>query len=222
MSTNAHDASPAKYSRRAIVSRMVVAAGAAIAVPEAVFRAGFGEEASAATPDLVTQTLDGLAAFVVPGPDDYSVTQGHSTPEPGAVAAHAGEALVQGLNMAHASQPTLAASVAALLNGIAVAVDPTATTGAFQAPFANLAFEEKATVFATLEQDPQFEHFRPLVGVLPALVAFLAYSEVGVFDPASRTLVARPVGWEISSYDGVADGRDEFIGYFENRRKVGA
>jgi hypothetical protein len=210
------------YSRRAIVSRAVVATGAAVALPNALLRSGLAEEAHAATPDLVTQTLNGLVAFVVPGPDDYSVAQGLTAPEPGAIAAHAGEALVQGLNMAQATQPTLAASVAALFNGIAVVVDPTSTAGPFDSPFANLAFQGKATVFAVLEQDPSFEQLRSLVGVLPGLAAFLAYSEVGVFDPASRSIVARPVGWEISSYDGVSDGHDEFVGYFENRRKARA
>ena len=212
----------ARYSRRQIVARAVLAAGAAVALPNALRQGGLVEDAQAATPDLVTQTLNGLVAFVVPGPDDYSLAQGQSTAEPGAIDAHAGEALVQGLNMAQASQPTLAASVAALLNGIAVAVDPTSTSGPFESPFANLSLAGKATVFAVLEQDPRFEQVRSLVGVLPALAAFLAYSEVGVFDPATRSLVASPVGWEISGYDGVADGRDEFIGYFENRRKVDA
>ena len=77
-------------------------------------------------------------------------------------------------------------------------------------------------MFATLESAPPFEQLRSLVGILPGLVAFLAYSEVGVFNPATRSLVAQPVGWAISSYDGVADGRNELIGYFENRRKVDA
>jgi hypothetical protein len=212
----------AAYSRRALVGRIVLAAGAVAGLQSALGRAGLIEEAQAASVDLVTDTLNGLTAFVVPGPDAYSVAQGEVTAEAGGVDASAGEALVQGLNAAHASQPTLAASVAALLNGIAVAVNANAASGQFASPFANLAFAEKGLVFATLEREQSFEHLRSLVGVLPGLVAFLAYSEVGVFNPATRSLVGQPVGWAIASYDGVADGRDELIGYFENRRKVDA
>jgi hypothetical protein len=77
-------------------------------------------------------------------------------------------------------------------------------------------------VLAVLEGDPSFAPLRSLVGVLPALVAFLAYSEAGVFDHATRTLHGRPVGWTLSGYEGVADGRDDFRGYFENRRRADA
>lgn len=220
-----HDPQPPAgvgLSRRNLVGRIALAAGAAAGFESALRRAGLVEEARAASTDVVVETMNGLAAFVVPGPDGYSVAQGESTVEPGGVDAHAGEALVQGLNMAQASQPTLAANVAALLNGVALAVNPNAGNGRFSSPFANLSFAEKGYVFATLESAPTFEEVRSLAGVLPGLVAFLAYSEVGVFNPATRSLVAQPVGWTISSYDGVADGRDELIGYFENRRKVDA
>jgi hypothetical protein len=77
-------------------------------------------------------------------------------------------------------------------------------------------------VFAALEGDPEWASYRPLIGALPALVAFLAYSEVGVFDPATRSLTATPVGWTLSGYAGVADGRAELIGYFEDRRGADA
>lgn len=43
-----------------------------------------------------------------------------------------------------------------------------------------------------------------------------------MYDPRARTLVARPVGWTLTAYDGVADGRNAFVGYFENRRKLDA
>ena len=61
---------------------------------------------------------------------------------------------------------------------------------------------------------------KPLIGILPAICAFLVYSEAGVFDPTSRTLTDTPVGWALSNYQGVADGRDEFRGYLRHRRKV--
>jgi hypothetical protein len=60
----------------------------------------------------------------------------------------------------------------------------------------------------------------PLGGALPFFVAFTTYSEVGVFDPVKRTLSGAPVGWRISNYEGVADGRDDFQGYFQNRRRA--
>jgi hypothetical protein len=210
------------FSRRGFVARALASAGALAGLSQALARAGLATEAAAAAPDLVTQTFNGLAAFVVPGPDDYSLAQGVSTPEPGGVDAHAGEALVAGLNFADASQPALAAGAATLLNSVAVGVDAGSAIGQFASPFANLRFDQKGVVFSILEGAPNFEQFRPLVGVLPALAAFLSYSEVGVFNPATRSIGATPVGWQISSYDGVADGRDELVGYFEGRRRADA
>jgi hypothetical protein len=174
------------------------------------------------TGNVVEDTLGGLAAFVVPGPDPYSVAQGATTREPGAVDAGVVPALIAGLNLAQDGQPALAASVADLLNSVAAAVRPEVADSPFTSAFANLRADEKAAVFAALEADPELAAYRPLVGVLPALVAFLAYSEVGVFDPATRSLTATPVGWTLSGYDGVADGRAELIGYFEDRRRADA
>lgn len=212
----------ASLSRRSLLARTLAATAALAALPETLSRAGLADAAAAAGPDLVADTLNGLVAFVVPGPDAYSVAQGESTVEPGGIDARATEALIVGLDSSYSFQPTLSASVSGLLNGIALAVDTGAAAGPFSSPFANLTFARKASVFAILEGDPSFAPLRPLVGILPSLVAFLSYSEVGVFDPRTRSLVGRPVGWELSSYDGVADGRDELIGYFENRRKVDA
>jgi hypothetical protein len=209
-------------SRRSLLARALAGAGALAALPELLARTGFDEVAKAAGPDLVVDTLNGLVAFVVPGPDAYSVAQGETTTDPGGIAAHATEALIAGLDSSFSFQPTLSASVTGLLNGLALAVDPGVASGPFASPFANLSFARKAAVFEILEGDVAFAPLRPLVGILPGLVAFLAYSEVGVFDPRTRLLAGRPVGWEISSYDGVADGRDELIGYFEHRRKVDA
>jgi hypothetical protein len=208
------------YSRRAFVTRALVATGALVSLPDVVSRAGVADAAAAATPDLVTDTLSGLVAFVVPGPDADSVAQGVSTAEPGGIDAFATPALIAGLTFAQPAQP-LASMVASLLNLVAQGVDPGAA-GPFASPFANLAYPETAAVLDVLEHDDAFAQLRSLFGILPSLVAFLSYSEVGVFDPASRTLVGTPVGWTLTSYDGVADGRDAFVGYFENRRKVDA
>jgi hypothetical protein len=209
-------------SRRAFVGSLVALLGAFGSLPALLEQAGLGEDAFAADSDLVTDTLNGLVAFVVPGPDPYSVAQGTGTEEAGGLDAGVTPALTLGLNSIQELQPTLAASVAALLNSVAQRVDPNAATGPFPSPFANLSFADKAAVFAVLEGDQAFAPLRSLAGVLPALVSFLAYSEVAVFDPTTRTLTGRPVGWALSNYEGVADGRDELKGYFENRRRADA
>jgi hypothetical protein len=76
------------------------------------------------------------------------------------------------------------------------------------------------TVFAAMESGAVGPELIPLAGVLPVFVSFTVYSEAGVFDPASSNVSGRPVGWIISDYEGIADGRDEFQGYYQNRRKV--
>jgi hypothetical protein len=209
------------FSRRTFVARSLAAASALVSLPEAITRAGLSKDAATAAPDLVTESINGLVAFVVPGPDAYSVAQGVSAPEPGGIDAFATPALIEGLSFAQPAQQ-LASVVASVLNLVAQGVNPGSVAGPFPSPFANLSFAEKAVVFDVLEHDQAFAQLWSLVGILPSLVAFLAYSEVGVFDRATRTLVGRPVGWTLTSYEGVADGRDAFVGYFENRRKVDA
>jgi hypothetical protein len=172
--------------------------------------------AYAAEPDLVHDTVNGLIAFIVPGPDDYSVAQGVSTPEPGGIDAGIIEVLIEGADKSQPSPPPASAVIATILNDVAQQVNPS-PSGPFLSPFANLSFAEKVTVFAVMES---YDPLKQLAGVLPFFVAFLAYSEAGVFDPVTRTPTGQPVGWTLSGYEGVADGRDEFIGYFENRKKV--
>jgi len=209
-----------RFSRRAFVVQVGLLASALAPLPGVLRRAGFLDDARAADPDVVSETFNGLVAFVVPGSDAYSVAQGESSAEPGGIDAAATPALIAGLNFAQWFNPTAAEGVATLLNGVALVVNPGAAGGSFASPFANLRFAEKAAVFAVLEGDPQFAPLRSLVGSLLGLVAFLSYSEVGVFDPGTRTLGGQPVGWALSSYDGVAEGRDEFRGYFEHRRRA--
>ena len=108
----------ASFSRRALVARAVAATGALVALPDAIARLGLEREAQAATTDLVSDTINGLVAFVVPGPDAYSVAQGESTPEPGGIDAFATPALIQGLTFAQPSQPLDLESAAAALRGV--------------------------------------------------------------------------------------------------------
>ena len=212
---------------------MIVASGALSAVPALLRDYPFLAEAHADTPDagqatpqneaqsapdLTRDTLNGVAVFFVPGPDPYSVQQGESAPEPGGLETGAGEGLFQGLNFANPFVPNLADVVAGLLNSTALAVNP-GVSGPFQSPFSNLSFAEKGIVFAALEGDPSAA---PIAGILPVIVAFLAYGETAVFDPATRTISGRPIGWDLSNYSGVSDGRNELIGYFRNRREADA
>ena len=176
----------------------------------------FIKAAQAATTDLVHDSLNGLLAFVVPGPDVYSVGQGISTAEPGGVDAQVTDVLIESLDLSAPYLPSFSATVAAILNNLAQAVNP-AAGGAFLSPFARLSFPEKAAVFQIMDGDAGLS---PLAGILLAAVAYLSYSEAGVFDPNTRSLTGQPVGWTISDYSGVADGRDEFKGYFQNRRSV--
>jgi len=208
---------PIDIKRRRVVVAML-AAGGVLALPDLLGKSGFISTAAAATPQMTRETLNGVAVFYVPGPDPFSVHQGESTPEPGAIEAGAGEGLYQGLNFANPFAPTLADTVADLLNSTALAVNP-AVTGPFQSPFANLSFAHKAFVFGALEANPAAA---PIAGVLPLVVAFLSYAETAVFDPVTRTISDRPIGWDLSNYSGVSDGRDEFRGYFKNRRKADA
>ena len=205
-------------SRRSFLRHagLAAAAMALLQAPEVLSGRGWIQPAYAAEPDLVHDTFNGLLAFVVPGSDRYSGQQGVTTEEPGGVDAGITDVLIASMDQAAPFVPNFSVQVAGILNNVAQAVNPSAS-GRFSAPFANLSFPEKVAVVQVLEGDPAS---RPLAGVLPQFVAFLVYSEAGVFDPNTRTLTGKPLGWELSHYEGVADGRDEFKGYYQDRRKV--
>jgi len=166
--------------------------------------------AQAATPDLTHDTINGLLAFVLPGSDVYSVAQGMSTADQGGVDAGATEIFVQTIDESTPFIPSFSAQVAAILNGLAQSVNP-GGGGTLISPFANLSFAQKAAVFQIMDATPALELFG---GLLPAFAAFFCYSEAGTFDPATRSLTAEPLGWTLCRYTGVADGRDELLGYF--------
>src|SRR3954467_12061351 len=137
-------------ARRMFVSRTLATAGALLLLPDAVGRLGLEDDAAAATPDLIADTINGLVAFVVPGPDVYSVAQGESTAEPGGIDAFATPALIEGLTFAEPAE-RVAPIVASLLNLVAQGVKPGSASGPFASPFANLSFPEKGVVFDVLE-----------------------------------------------------------------------
>lgn len=198
-------------TRRAFVTRL----GAAIAMVQVSGVASLVSSASPVGAQVPTDdTLNALLAFVVPGPDSFSAAQGVADPQPGGVDAGVLAALAETLdNAAPSPQPPLTTSqfVVVLLDQVAAGVNPAAQG------FAGLSFGEKMGAFAFLESDPLAA---PLAAALLAVTANLVYSEAGVFDPSTRTLTGRPLGWDLTGYPGVSDGRDEFVGYYRNRRKA--
>ncbi len=205
-------------SRRGFLGNMLLlsAAMALARATDLLTSRGWIQAAEVVTPDLLHDTFNGLLAFIVPGPDDYSVAQGVSTVEPGGVDEGVTDILIATLDETTPFLPQFSATVAGILNGIALVVNPS-PGGTFLSPFACLSFAEKAAVFQIMDGT---DSLKPLAGVLPAFVAFFCYSEAAVFDPVTRSLTGHPIAWDLSSYQGVSDGRNEFVGYFENRREV--
>ncbi len=206
-------------SRRAFLGHAMKLAAAAALPAVLTDRWGF-ETAQAAGPDEKYDTLNGLIAFFVPGPDRFSMVQGVSTEEPGGVDANITDALIATLDLAQPPAvplPPLSVTAATVLNRVAQAVNPNQAGGPFSSPFANLSFQQKVAVFKYLDADPALVSLASLLALAAAL---LAYSEAGVFDPRTRRLTGWPVGWTISGYQGVSRGHDEFKGYFQDRRKV--
>lgn len=132
----------------------------------------------------------------------------------------------------------LSLAVAMLLNLAATQANPAAVEGPFLSPFARLSFEDKARAFELLEgPDPDLvgaldsELPEPLRSSLSGLLRFVsgallefsafgAYNEWAVFDARTKTLQQTPVGWRLTGYPGVSDGRDDLIGYYQNRTEV--
>ena len=102
--------------------------------------------------------------------------------------------------------------------------------------FARLPFGDKAKVLQLLEgvDLPDVALPEPLTrvsgnvtylfAILPALVAFTAAGESAVFDPGTKALTSRPLGWQLSNHrpNGPTDGWDELKGYWQGRRKANA
>jgi hypothetical protein len=198
-------------SRRGFLGQITLASAAAALAHTPIFlRTGeWTPTVRAAAADLLHDTYNGLLAFVVPGRDEYSVQQGVATDDPGGVEAGSVDALITTIDESTPYFPDFSAAIAAILNGVALGVNANAQ-GPFVSPFARLSNPEKAAVFQYLDGT---DLYKVLAGVLPAFVAFFVYSEAGRFDPVTRSLTGQPLGWTISKYQGVADGRDEFRGY---------
>ena len=106
----------------------------------------------------------------------------------GGIAAGGTKALIDTLDLFIPSTPPLTTTVAAILNAQATQLDPGIVPGNYQAPFANLAFRQKAEVFRRLEalNGPEAGALSFLAGNLPGLVAFLVYADPKVGYKLSR------------------------------------
>ncbi len=204
--------------------------GLAAALPGLLQARGLIDEALAQSTDLTVDTLNGLVAFILPGDDPYSAAQGQTAPGPGGVGSGAVPTFVTALDnfvpagTATSGDRAIPASkgIATLLNAYATQVNPAAAGGAFPSAFARLSFAEKVEVFKRFEAEAAAEgtELRFVAGILPGFAAFLAFSEAGVFDPNNRAVTSRPVGWEIASFGGPAEGHREHLGYWKGRRKA--
>jgi hypothetical protein len=223
---------------------LTAASAAVYALPEVLGSRGWWSAAYAEDADLILDTYNGLAAMLWPGDDAYSVAQGEWNDRPGAIAANAGRHTVAALDSLLPEPYTelhsdrrrvpLSGSIASAINSVALTVDPAPTGGAFPSPFARLSFADKAAVWRILEEDTrQVTELDPghslgvlqfVFGVLPAFVNFLAFSEIDVYDPTTRTVSRRPVGWDHCGYLGQrtepVEGWDDFLGYYQGRTEV--
>jgi hypothetical protein len=202
---------------------------------------------AAEAPDLVIATLNTyyavpeVAAFLV----EALTRELSAVPLPGGLD---GLTWLDGLLETDATLP-LAPLAAAIVNLLAVQVDPSSVAGPFLTPFSRLSWAEKAEVWRRFESElpmlftpgvpgtrlPIFSTILELLATLGGLLRFASgaileitmfasYSEYGVFDPATRTLTGRPVGWELAEYEADAPvaGWDEFIGYYQGRTSADA
>jgi hypothetical protein len=217
-------------------------------VPPLLRLRGWDSPVYAQEANLVRDTINGLVAFIFPGNDEYSVAQGDSTDGPGAIAADTTTIFIQSLDEflpapdgpgpgTNDETVPLSPAIANLLNVVAATVNPAAAAGPFPSHFSRLTAEEKAEVFKVLETDNGIPdaglpepltattgNFRFVAGIIPGFVAFLALGEWHTYDPDTRTLNKRPVGWNHSGYQGnrtnPVEGWDEFLGYYQGRRSV--
>jgi hypothetical protein len=207
---------------------LVGLAAAMAQLPALLDAKGLLPSALAQGEDVVQDTLSGLIAFVLPGDDDFSRAQGDSTNEPGGLAAGTLPVFIRNLDafvpvaVPGAGTQTLPASggVAMLLNRYAVEVNPAAANGQFASPFARLSNAEKAEAMKRFEADTSWDdtEVKFVSGILFGFVAFLAWSEGGVIDPATRLPTSTPVGWTLSHYGGPAEGHAELRGYYHGHR----
>lgn len=126
------------------------------------------------------------------------------------------DVLIATLDRFIVTRPPLSTTIAAFLNGLSPQ-----RRGPFASRFANLRFREKRAVLDALTASSE-EGIRFLGSNLAGLAAFACYSEANAYDRRRRRLRKRPLGWSLSGYDGLAEGRAELKGYYRGRRRADA
>jgi hypothetical protein len=122
----ASERKPAPVTRRNFLGHALLASASSALIQASGFLGAKGwlNDARAAAADATFDTFNGLLAFVVPGSDSYSSAQGVSTPELGGVSVGAANVLIATMDESTPFVPSFSAQVAAILNGLALAVNP--------------------------------------------------------------------------------------------------
>ena len=210
-------------TRRRLLLRTAAAVTAALLSP-VDWPESLVSGARAAGVELVTDTINGFVAFIVPGRDPYSRAQGVIVDEPGGIGAGATPAVIEVLDFfasdAQGRPVPLSGVVTTLLNSAAQRVNPKASRGMFLSAFARLSFAEKLEAYHEIDVDPALAAAQGQLALLPTVVGLTAYSEAPVLDRATGRLRRTPVGWRMSGYGGPADGRAELRGYYRGRKQA--
>lgn len=212
------DKETSALSRRQFLARSALVTAAVAAAP-ALLKSRTAH-AGVLPQTMITDTLNAVLAFVVPGGDPYSVQQQLTDDQPGGVEANAQLPLEFGLNTAGLAPPpfdSLSELITFALDNVTGFINPD-VTGPFSARFANLSWNEKVGVFSAMESGLAGAELVTLANALLLYTGLVSYSEAGVLNPLTGELIAEPVGWTISGYDGISVGRAEYKGYYRNQR----
>lgn len=190
-------------------------------------------------PDFMSQMLASIATYLGMSPMSISEMASEDVGENG-------EWILENLDSSFTTYLEGEASNSVLLTlliNLAATRMAGSVDGPFPSPFANLSWEQKARVFEELEsenswlkravvwgvRDWTYREATPgvmatLVGFMLRIAGFGSYCEFAVFDPESREVAERPLGWQLSQYAPDAPpsgiGSDDFIGYYQGRRSV--
>ena len=198
---------------------LTAAAMALLQAPQVLSGRGWIQPVYAAKPDLVHDTFNGLLAFVVPGSDTYSKHQGVSTAEPGGVDAGITDVLIASMDQAVPFRPNFSVQLAGILNGVA----RRSTLGKRDVlrSIRQIVVPEKGEgLRVSRRRRLRNCALRPLAGVLPQFVAFLVYSEAGVFDPVTAHADRHPARLDALELRGGRGRPRRVQGYYQDRRKV--
>ncbi|MCK0153470.1 hypothetical protein MWU49_07140 [Alcanivorax sp. S6407] len=127
-----------------------------------------------------------------------------------------------GLNTAGLAPPpfdSLSELITFALDNVTGFINP-APTGPFAGRFANLTWNEKVAVFSAMESGLAGPEMVTLANALLLYTGLVSYSDAGVLNPLTGELIAEPVGWQISGYEGVSVGRNDYQGYYRGQRRA--